>query len=92
MAGTGSPKTRNNCVLKMVAGRASDNDPRHWSWGPFLAERLSAGTVPGFAVHQTLYNFRRDRGIALKRNAFILEKFDQLYTTILGRSGRKHGE
>jgi hypothetical protein len=55
-----------------------------WNWPAFLLDRFGDHRrVPGYSVHQSLYNFRSENGIPRRVNDFVMRKFDEVYTAIL---------
>jgi hypothetical protein len=56
-----------------------------FTWPELLGERFDHDRVKAFSVHQTVYDLCRRKGSEIRRNQFLLDQFESIFTTIASR-------
>jgi hypothetical protein len=91
------PKTGNDVVVQPVTAMSVDElehllpyaQAGAFTWKELLTERFNRDRVKGLSVHQTLYDLCQKKNVAVKRNMFLLQGFDEIFTAILARYRRE---
>ena len=56
-----------------------------FTWPELLGERFDHDRVKAFSVHQTVYDLCRRKGAEIRRNQFLLDQFESIFTEIASR-------
>lgn len=56
-----------------------------FTWPELLCERFDHDRVKAFSVHQTVYDLCRRKGAEIRRNQFLLDQFESIFTEIASR-------
>jgi hypothetical protein len=61
-------------------------------WQEVLCERFTDHGVSLISVHQALYNICRDRKVPVRRNDFLLQRFEQMFSRMKGLYTAEDGQ